>query len=177
MVALAGLVGCAGGCPFDFLGPGPTVGNNGPLAPRSPYFPPAGEVGGFERDDAGLPILLRVPSQLAPGYDLVVAYDEKRDDPIARWGQCMSRVVACVQANPGQLIDGCIPKIERCADDSGGPGCCPPACLDAYAARRSAGDDEEAALLATFFDGSCVTGLAQQLADAADAGEDDGGIR
>jgi len=154
---------------------GPDGGPGTGKRPPAPAVRPGLSDAGFALDDAGRPVLARVPTMIAPGHELVISYDEKIDDPVARWGHCLQRVVACSQANQGLRIDGCIPQIERCADDSGGFGCCPPACLEAYAARRSAGDDEETALTTTFFEGSCVSGLKQQLADAADGGQEDGG--
>ena len=134
-----------------------------PPPAQRPTFP---DDAGYERDDAGRPILGSFPSPIAPGFDLQLVYDEKLDDPIARWGFCLDRVVACANANRGRSLDGCFKQIERCGDESGGFGCCPPACIDAYAARRTAGDSTEAALKASLFAPTCVAGVEAQLAAA-----------
>jgi hypothetical protein len=163
--------GCASSSPPPYEARPPT-----PPPPRG--LPPE-LAEALPRTDAGLPILLTVPLQVAPGFDLQLVYDESLDDPLARWDECLGRVVACAEANAGHPIDGCIGFIEPCADDTGGQACCPPACIAAYHERRSAGDEEEQALLASFFAGDCVAGLRAQLDAAADAGGEfptDGGI-
>ena len=58
---------------------------------------------------------------------------------------------------------GCIAKLERCGDDTGGKGCCPPACYAAFEAALGAGAAEDDAVRATFLEGSCVVGFADQV--------------
>lgn len=121
------------------------------------------------KTDGGLPILFAVQGGGAnPGLSVRFVYDSKRDDAISRWGQCLSRLTACYSANPRAPIGGCIELIERCADDQGGKGCCPDACVASFRALRAKGIGQEEAVEQSFLEGGCVRGLREQL-DAAGA--------
>jgi hypothetical protein len=125
----------------------------------------------LDHTDGGLPIFVSTSATLPAGTTIGLAYDATLDDPITRWGQCLSRVVACHAANPGAgPIAPCIALIERCADNHGGKGCCPSACLDRYAMAVASGEAESDAFTQIFLDGSCVDGMAALLAQVADGG-------
>src|SRR5688500_4514125 len=78
---------------------GPSCGGStGPSQPPEPPTRPDFSDAGFEHDDAGRPILLAMPGQLSPGLTVALVYDETLDDPVARAGECLARVVACASA-------------------------------------------------------------------------------
>jgi hypothetical protein len=110
-------------------------------------------------NDAGLPIIVATNAEVEPGVTIELAYDATIDDPIARWGQCLSRVAACYQTNPGPIA-GCIDLVERCADGTGGNACCPPGCISAFHSLMASGTDEDTAIGKTFLQGDCVIGFA-----------------
>jgi len=93
------------------------------------------------------------------GLTMQLAYDPTLDDPITRWGWCLSRVTACVTANPSQSIIGCIPKIEVCASSEGGHGCCPSACLDEFRQAHERTRDDRRALEESILTGRCIPGF------------------
>lgn len=93
----------------------------------------------------------------APTVALV--YDPAADGPVARFGACLSRVVACARTNSIGTFPGCVPLIERCADDTGGMDCCAPSCIDAFIALEGAGVPVMQAINESFLDGQCQEGL------------------
>jgi len=139
----------------DVLGGGGLPDANPPANPP-PDALPQDLVDALPRTADDLPI---VTSTHAFGSEVQVAYDVAKDDAIARWGQCLSRVAACHRANPGAAIAGCIDQIERCPDDSGGPDCCPPRCISDFLEQYDATGDEESAISSTFLHGACVEGF------------------
>lgn len=149
LVGLALLAGC------DLLG-GDDTGPSNPPAPPSPDELPAELVDALPKTDDGLPVIEAVE---AFGLRVQVAHDATRDDAVARWGQCVSRVAACHRANPGAPIAGCIDLIERCADDTGGAGCCPPRCIAAFHDAYDDSGDEARAIEESFLTGACVEGF------------------
>lgn len=68
-------------------------------------------------------------------------------------------MVSCYRENAGGPIAGCVAVVERCASDAGGEGCCPPACLDAFADAMAGGMAEDDAVDSVFVTGDCVEGL------------------
>jgi hypothetical protein len=125
---------------------------------------PAELVAALPRTDGGLPVLFGpLAAASNPALSLQFAYDDKLDDPLARWGDCLSRVTACYDANPGAPVARCIDVIEPCADDTGGKACCPPACIAGFKALRRQGVEERAAIDQSFLKGACVKGLREQL--------------
>jgi hypothetical protein len=95
---------------------------------------------------------------LPPGLSVALGYDDTLDDPISRWGQCLSRVLGCYRASP-TAISTCVASMDRCADDTGGQGCCPPACIEQFRANVAAGMAENNAVDASFVEGTCVAGF------------------
>ena len=74
------------------------------------------------RDREGRPVI-------AQQGGLGLVYDSKLNDPITRWGACLSRVLAVKTANPGAgMLSHCIDLMEVCPTDEGGDDCCPQAC-------------------------------------------------
>lgn len=136
--------------------PPPGVAPPGPPAPRA--LPP--ELADLPRSEDGLPVLATTGAPGPDVYEAQLVYDEAADDPITRWGQCLSRVVACYDANPSGPIAGCLERIERCERDSGGEGCCPAPCLRAVADAIAGGAPEDDAIDATLVRGDCVEGFA-----------------
>lgn len=152
---LALLLGCLVGC--QKTGCQPAVESK-PPGPATSADLPSDFASGLPVLDSGLPVLI---ASNGGGIGLVLAYDQTLDDPIARWGECLSRVTACYRANGSNPIAGCIDQIERCADDRGGKGCCPTACVDEF--HRLDGDlSEDDAVTQSFGKGDCVAGFAAQ---------------
>lgn len=156
-------VGCLalsvlGAC--DLLGGGGLPEANPPADPLPDELPPE-LIEVLPRTDDGLPV---ITSTHAFGAHVEVAYDVTKDDAVARWGQCVSRVAACHRSNPGAPIAGCIDQIERCADDTGGPNCCPPRCIQEFLDRYAETDDEPGAIESTILAGTCVEGFPVEVA-------------
>jgi hypothetical protein len=106
----------------------------------------------------GLPILMDLPVEALPGFKLQLVVDSTRDDPMTRWGECLARVMSCYKTN--DRVTGCIEQgIEICASDSGGNGCCPRACVDAYSRLHGSGMSEEDAVEGSFIEGGCIPGF------------------
>lgn len=93
----------------------------------------------------------------APTVALV--YDPTADDAVARWGACLSRVVACSKTNDIGTFASCVPMIKGCADDTGGVDCCPPRCIDAFITLVNEGAPVMKALQESFLDGGCQEGM------------------
>jgi hypothetical protein len=93
----------------------------------------------------------------APTVALV--YDPTADDPVARWGACLNRVVACSKTNHIGTFASCVPMIKHCADDTGGMDCCAPRCIDAFIALVNEGAPVMKALKESFLDGGCQEGM------------------
>jgi hypothetical protein len=142
-------------------GCGKTSQSQPPAPPLSGKLDPALE-SELPRTPDGKPVHYAVNGQnVGPRMLLVLAYDEKLDDPTARWGECLSRVVACYKTNEGPIA-ACVKSIERCSDDAGGKQCCPRACLDQFNALVASGKDEDTALRSSIVAGGCVKGFAEQ---------------
>lgn len=171
VVALACVLGCTPGTgtPVSDAGPDAYVpeGVNPPAPPHSRALPTE-VAGGIGTSPSGLPVLLETPPG-PDGYPVQLVYDEHQDDPIARWGQCLGRVVACYDANPGVPVAPCLALVARCDTNAGGDGCCPTQCFDDFDARMASGVSESDAVLDVFFGGECVEGFAAQR-DAAGVG-------
>jgi hypothetical protein len=144
---------CLAAC--DLLGGGGPPDAN-PPAPPLPEDLPAELVEALPRTEDGLPVVQAVESF---GLRVQVAYDAAKDDAVARWGQCVSRVAACHRANPGAQIAGCIDQIERCPDDTGGRACCPPRCIADFLDVYADTGDETQAIEETILHGACVEGF------------------
>lgn len=139
-----------------------TVAWNRPAPRPSTGMTPTLEA--LPKDDGGLPILLTTPV-MSPGVGVELVYDPTLDDAVARWGECLSRVAACYRTNDGKL-GGCADFIEPCADNTGGTGCCPPACLAAYRDLINRGVSEREAIDQSFVAGDCVQGFREQVEEA-----------
>ncbi len=157
MIAM-GLAVCACGDGRGALDAGLDAGVRPPAPVVSSEVPPA-VLAALPKTDAGLPILIMLPGAAPSGGTPALVYDPALDDPIARWGACLSRVGACYETNAPQPISGCVELIERCDDDSGGDDCCPPACIAGFQARVAAGADEWSAVKESFVRGGCLTGF------------------
>ena len=116
------------------------------------------------KTDDGLPILV---STTYADKTVALVFDESLDDPITRWGECLSRVLSCRQVNTGPIAP-CIDMIEHCATNEGGIGCCPSACIAEFKQQVSAGEEEFAAIENSFLAGNCVEGLADFTNEAMD---------
>jgi hypothetical protein len=138
-----------------------------PPAAPPPVEVPADVKSSLPADAQGRPVLVRTRGAGDGNLSISLVYDEKKDDPITRWASCLERVVACKQANLGHSIKECIPLIARCADDTGGVGCCPGACLDAFQRVSATGLADTEAVRQSFLKGDCVTGLTAFLDDSA----------
>jgi hypothetical protein len=157
------LCGCGSGA--EGLGASSTSGPAGgqpdavnpPAPPIDTQLPPD-LAEGLPRTDGGQPVVMTTNATLAPGVMLALTYDEKLDDPISRWGSCLSRVVGCYRTNGGYL-GGCVDHIEVCGDPAGGDGCCPRGCLDRYKALRGQGVPEDTAVDGSFIAGDCIPGF------------------
>ncbi|MBL8917570.1 MAG: hypothetical protein JNJ54_01805 [Myxococcaceae bacterium] len=147
-----------------------TVTRPAPPAVRA-VLPPA-LAASLPRTDGGLPILYSNPGEGRATFALV--FDESLDDPIARWGECVDRVVACFRVNPSAPVAPCVAQLERCTDASGGRGCCPARCLDEFASATSRGVAALDALDETVLEGTCVEGFRAQVDAELDAGVDGG---
>ncbi|MBL8955176.1 MAG: hypothetical protein JNK82_30645 [Myxococcaceae bacterium] len=154
----AGLVIVASACHCELPGQSPAV----EPPPPTPVALPPSLLAELPRNDAGLPILVRSDEGVA-GIAVGFVFDEALDDPIARWGECVQRITDCYRVAGTRPVRGCIAKLERCADDTGGTACCPPACFAAFEAALGNGSAEDDAVRATFFEGSCVAGFADQV--------------
>lgn len=131
-----------------------------PPAPATPAAMPSALEDALPKTDDGLPIVVQTGAGLPSGLSLALAYDATLADPIALWGQCLSRVTACYRTNEGP-ITGCVDLIEVCADDAGGEGCCPRACLDRFHELRDGGTGEDDAVNGSFLEGSCIPGFVE----------------
>ncbi len=131
-----------------------------PPAPPTPRDLDPAAVALLPATEDGRPVLLSTGSPGPDGYEIELVYDRAIDDPISRWGQCLSRVVSCYRENAGGPIAACVAVVERCASDAGGEGCCPPACLDAFEGALRGGMVEDDAVDSVFVEGDCVEGLA-----------------
>lgn len=143
-ILLVGAVGCR-----DKQDPA-----NPPAPPVDTRLPPALRAA-LPTTDAGLPILIWTN---AGGLEVGLAVDETIDDPSRRRASCMSRVSACYEANPGRKIAGCIDQIEQCKDNTGGLGCCAPACIKEFRALSKQGVDEDEAIDRVFLGAACLEG-------------------
>lgn len=158
-LAAAALSIVLGGCGLlDDVG-GSTGGTEPPPEALPADWPP--EIADrFPKDPEGRPIVGSI-SDL--GVRLDVAYDQTLDDPTARWGECLERVVACYRVNPGRPIADCIAQVEPCADDAGGHACCAPACLAAFDERLQATGSEDRAVDESFVAGDCLVGFGERV--------------
>ena len=138
-----------------------------PLPTTSTAIPP--ELGaGLGQTPRGFPILVETTAGLPPGLALAIAYNANADDAVARYGECLSRLSACYAKNHG-VIGDCFDDtgdgpalIQPCADDTGGKGCCAPACISQY--RELLGrEGEDKAVTDSFFLGDCLVGFADEL--------------
>ena len=108
----------------------------------------------------GRSVLSLSPDTGIPGAPkIALVYDSAAEGPVARWGSCLSRVVACAKTNSIGTVADCIPMIERCDDDTGGMDCCAPSCIDAFTALVNAGVPVMKAIDDSFLDGQCQEGL------------------
>ena len=148
------VVVCALGC-----GDNEKITANPPGPPIEPSIPPDIEAA-LEHDEQGRPVMIDTPSMTSSAEKIALVFDKDLDDPIARWGSCLERVTACYRANPGSPIAGCIDQIERCADDTGGKGCCAGACISEFKRQRGLGVTEDEAIDASFVKGHCLQGIA-----------------
>lgn len=109
------------------------------------------------RNDDGLPVISTGPGELDDGAALELAYDATLSDPITNYGDCLALVGTCYDGDLNALST-CIGAIARCGTDAGGDGCCPGACLDAFA-EADGGRNSDDAVDATFVEGSCFEGF------------------
>lgn len=123
---------------------------------RPELEPPAAVIEGAKRTEDGLPI---IAESSGGAISVTIAYDSRLDDPVARWGDCLSLVVRCRQQTEGAILP-CVDAILRCTGN-GGEACCPDACLAPFVARLRAGEDELAAFEATVLAGDCMPGLSE----------------
>lgn len=140
-------------------------GANPPGPPTPRELDPSIE-SALPRTESGLPILIATGAPGPDGYELALAYDAARDDPVARWTQCLGRVTACYHANPGAPILGCLAVVERCESAAGGFGCCPDTCISAVTEAVAGGMSETDAVDSVLLTGDCVEGFAA-VRDAA----------
>jgi hypothetical protein len=134
----------------------------GPPAARVPPELPAEIESSLPHTDDGLPILLDVPTEAIPGFKLQLVFDATLDDPITRWGECLARVMSCYKTN--DRVSSCIEtQIEICADDQGGNGCCPRACIEEYARLHDEGASEDEAVENSVILGDCIPGFAEMV--------------
>lgn len=139
--------------------------------PATPAVLPPALVASLPKTDGGLPILHANPGEGRATFALV--FDESLDDPIARWSECVDRVVTCFRLNPSAPVEPCVARLERCPDGRGGQGCCPARCLDGFATATSRGVSALDALDQVILEGSCVDGFRAQV-DEVDGGADGG---
>jgi len=127
-----------------------------------PGLPPDFEAQ-LARTEDDLPILIETGASLSEGVSIGIAYDASLDDPVKRWSQCLGQVGACYDEED---TAACISNVTRCVSDDGGTGCCPPTCLNDFAARIAAGEDEDTVVDDVFLEGDCVNGVREQFAAA-----------
>jgi hypothetical protein len=115
---------------------------------------------GYFGVDAGAPT--QSPERLAK--ELEARMRAERDTPMGRWQSTALRT-----ANPGATALQCIDTIEVCADDRGGPGCCPRACIELHKRMCEGGkcddpDREMKVFLGGVFAGECIAGFSEMMA-------------
>jgi len=137
-----------------------TPASNPPPPPVPATLPPD-LAAALPKTDAGLPILLSTPAMLPGGMRIALVFDESLDDPLTRWSECVARGVSCYEVNRDRPIAGCIALIERCADDTGGKGCCPARCLDDFERLLHSGRSESQAFDESIMAGDCVAGYSE----------------
>jgi hypothetical protein len=152
ILSLALLASCSSKGPS---GPNMSGSDGGPSSSPAPPAPPVAP----DLPSDFVAILLDVPVEAIPGVTLQLVYDAARDDAIARWGECLGRVHACYKTNSGPVTQCIVTGIEKCADDTGGKGCCPPSCINSYKSLHDSGASEEDAIERSFIAGDCVTGF------------------
>ena len=124
-----------------------------PIGPPPSRDLPADVAKALPRDSQGRPIII------GQGGTALV-YDKAVDDPISRWGACLSRVSALKKANPGPgRFAHCVALIDVCASDEGGAACCPQACIDKFEQQQAGGLSEKEAMNKSFVEGSCLKGF------------------
>ena len=121
-----------------------------PTPPDREIPPPVASA--LPKDAQGRPILIE-----SGGVGLV--YDSKLDDPITRWGACLSLVADAHK--PSKRGTPWIDLIKPCPTNAGGKDCCPPECIEKFKKERAGGSSDRDAMARSFVEGSCVEGLAQ----------------
>ncbi len=157
-------VSLAGGQSFLHADFGYSSGSHPPGPPPSTAIP-AGVDMILQHTSAGLAVLAETQAPMLPGVTLDLVYQPALSDPITHRGECIERISACIDTNPGPLA-GCIDLITPCPSNAGGSACCPPACLTQFKALMASGQSEEDAIENSFVEGSCVDGYAGQKAAA-----------
>ena len=132
-------------------------GANPPSAPVARTMPPALAVALPHTPD-GRPILIQTNSLTTPDERIALAYDDKLDDPVVRYGWCLERVAACYHTNRPPIAR-CIDLIEKCSSDEGGVACCAPACVREFHRQLTLGRTEMRAIAESFVRGDCQAGL------------------
>ena len=109
---------------------------------------------GLPRQEDGRLFVLAIPNAS-------LAIDPTLRTPVTALGACADWVTGCVDP-AARSLDDCARSATPCTTDRPWeePACCPPACFDAYQARRRAGTEPLAAFSDVYFrDASCFPGL------------------
>lgn len=143
-----------------------------PLAGRVDLRPPAAVRDKAPRTEDGLPMVVVPPRPPSDAVAFSVVYDETLRDPVTRWADCLSLLVACRQDTEGPVLP-CVRTLPHCPEDAPETDtkCCPAACVMPLVDQLSAGTEEMEALQRTILKGDCVEGLAEARAGAAKAFE------
>jgi hypothetical protein len=158
LVLLAALPGC--NCsPSSTPDSGSPTGGN-----YAGALPPAEVLAALPTDGEGHPVLFASNATFEPGYQLGFVYDANRDGPLVRYGQCLGVVTKCLRTTGGPL-ETCADAAPACADDTGGAGCCAPACISQWHSLRAAGASADDAFDQSFLLGDCLQGFAAIRAD------------
>lgn len=139
-----------------------TACTKSPAKHEAKISPPDGFTEALPKTDTGLPIVIQAAGTLTGSLTVALAYDAERDDALSRWGSCLRRVLACGETNLPKPAAACIDAIDRCPDDTGGNGCCAPACLSEFDQLLAQGNDELAAITGSFLKGNCQKGMTQR---------------
>jgi hypothetical protein len=137
----------------------PDGGGNPPGSNYAGALPPAEVLAALPKDDEGHPVLFASNATFEPGWQLGFVYDANRDGPLVRYGQCLGVVTSCLRKTGGPL-ETCADAAPACADDSGGAGCCAPACISQWQTLRAGGASADDAFDQSFLLGDCLQGFA-----------------
>src|SRR6185295_2979147 len=125
------------------------------------YTPPA------EPDPSTLPLPKKADGSLILSQSSAVEVDwaPPTKGPITALAQCTTWIVGCV--SPDRHLDDCARSVPTCKTDApwNEEACCPSACFERYAAKRTSGVAEIDAFAAVYFDenDSCVAGVTAAL--------------